>query len=164
MVLEWVNHGCPFVIKHYDCGNMQAVQKKYTDKGVVWLSICSSAPGKQGHMSNEEWVKENKAKKGAATAVLIDEDGAVGHMYKARTTPHMFIIDPKGNITYEGAIDDNPRGRKPAQVKAAKNYVAMVLDAVMAGKPAPVTKTKAYGCSVKYAGKGMKKGRRGGGA
>ena len=150
VVLEWINHGCPYVKKHYNAGTMQALQKKYTEKGVVWLSICSSAPGKQGHMSAEEWKKTNADKKALPSAVLLDPDGKVGRLYKASRTPHMYVIDPKGGMIYQGAIDDRARAFDPAEVKGAKSYVSAVLDAVLAGKASPHGKTTAYGCSVKY--------------
>ena len=151
VVLEWINHGCPFVKKHYKTGNMQALQKKYAKKGVIWLSVCSSAPGKQGYFKAEQWKKIQDKKGAMAKAVLLDPDGKVGRLYKARTTPQMVIINPKGGIVYDGAIDSKPYAKSLEQTKSADNYVAKVLDAVMAGKEAPVAKTKPYGCSVKYA-------------
>lgn len=150
VVLEWVNHGCPYVKKHYVTGNMQALQKKYTGQGVIWLSICSSAEGKQGHMTPEQWKAANEKMKVHATAVLLDPTGEVGRLYKARTTPQICVIDKKRIKVYEGAIDDQ-RSWKPASVKDAKNYVAVVLDAMAAGKEIPMRETKPYGCSVKYA-------------
>lgn len=149
VVLEWINHGCPFVVKHYSSGNMQKLQKTYTKKGVVWLSICSSAPGKQGNLSNDEWKAANKDKGSAATTVLLDPDGKVGKMYGASTTPHMFVIDRAGKVIYKGAIDDRPTP-KADDVKGAKNYVASALDAALAGKKVAVSSTKPYGCGVKY--------------
>ena len=106
VVLEWLNHGCPFVKKHYDGGNMQGLQKEYTGKDVVWLSIVSSAPGKQGHMSPEETNKTKEEKGSAATAILIDEDGTVGKLYDAKVTPELYVINPEGTLVYMGAIDD----------------------------------------------------------
>lgn len=149
VVLEWINHGCPFVKKHYDSGNMQALQKEFTAKGVQWLSICSSAEGKQGHMKAVEWRKVAKEKGGAATAILLDDWGKVGTLYGAKTTPHMFIIDPKGLLIYQGAIDDTPSA-DPADVKGAVNYVRSALGEAMAGKPVSSSTTKPYGCGVKY--------------
>lgn len=149
VVLEWINHGCPFVKKHYDSGNMQALQKEFTAKGVQWLSICSSAEGKQGHMKAVEWRKVAKEKGGAATAILLDDWGKVGTLYGAKTTPHMFIIDPKGILIYQGAIDDTPSA-DPADVKGAVNYVRSALDEALAGKPVSTSTTKPYGCGVKY--------------
>jgi peroxiredoxin len=150
VVLEWINHGCPFVKKHYSAGTMQKLQKTYGDKGVVWLSICSSAPGKQGHMKPEKWKQVNKKKGTLAKAVLLDPDGKVGRLYDAKKTPHMYVIDKKGAIVYRGAIDDRPRAFRPEEIREARNYVAEALNAVMAGKKPKVAKTEAYGCTVKY--------------
>jgi peroxiredoxin len=149
VVLEWVNHGCPFVKKHYGSGNMQALQTEYTAKGVAWLSICSSAEGKQGHHSAADWKALNAEKKGAATAVLLDPDGTVGRLYGAKTTPHLFIVSPDGKLIYRGAIDDNP-GVDPADIPTSKNYVRAALDEALAGKAVSVPATAPYGCSVKY--------------
>lgn len=149
VVLEWVNYDCPFVRKHYGSGNMQKLQKTYTDKGVVWLSVCSSAPGKQGHFSGSE-LKERIAKeKGAQTAYLVDEEGTVGKAYDAKTTPHMFIVDPKGTLVYAGGIDDIASTNQDDIAKSV-NYVSSALDAAMAGKPIATKGSKPYGCSVKY--------------
>lgn len=149
VVLEWINHGCPFVVKHYGSGNMQALQKEYTGKGVVWLSIASSAEGKQGHMEGAEWNKTIAEKKSAATAVLLDAEGMVGKLYAAKTTPHMFVIDPKGVLVYKGAIDDKPTADQ-ADVVGANNFVRAALDQAMAGKAVAKDSTTPYGCSVKY--------------
>lgn len=149
VVLEWFNHGCPFVKKHYDSGNMQALQKAYTKKGVTWLSICSSAPGKQGSASSEEHARTFSSKDGAPTAVVIDADGKVGMAYGAKTTPHMFIVGKDGKLLYAGAIDDK-RSPDPEDVKTSKNYVKAALDEILAGKPVSNSSTKSYGCSVKY--------------
>ena len=149
VVLEWINHGCPFVVKHYKSKNMQMLQKKYKKKGIVWLSICSSAPGKQGDLSVEKWKQTNNAYGAEPTAVLLDPEGKVGRLYKAKTTPHMYIVDKNGVIRYEGAIDDK-RSANPEHVKTSKNYVSMALDAMLAGKEISVKKSKPYGCSVKY--------------
>ena len=144
VVLEWTNYSCPFVKKHYANGNMQALQKKYVDKGVVWLSICSSAKGKEGYIETaEEWKKAAAERKVAATAILPDPDGTVGHLYGARTTPAMWVIDTKGRIVYSGAIDDTPSPM--ADPTKAKNYVAEVLDAALAGKEPTTPSTKSYG-------------------
>ena len=150
VVLEWINHDCPYVKKHYDSGNMQELQKKYTEKGVVWLSICSSAEGTQGHMTSKAWNEKTTAVKAAPTAVLIDADGTVGKAYKAKTTPHMFVIDKSGNIAYRGSIDDKADA-KADEIKKSKNFVALALDALIAGKEPEVKEQKPYGCSVKYA-------------
>jgi peroxiredoxin len=149
VVLEWTNHGCPFVKKHYETGNMQALQKEETAKGVIWLSIASSAKGKEGHMSAAEWKKAMPEYKSSETAVLLDENGKVGKLYGAKTTPHMFVINPEGNLIYMGAIDDKASYDK-ADVPGAKNYVRAALDEAMAGKPVTTAETKSYGCSVKY--------------
>jgi alkyl hydroperoxide reductase subunit AhpC len=149
VVLEWVNFGCPFVKKHYGSGNMQATQKKAVDKGVVWLSVCSSAEGKQGHMAAAEWNEEIAGRKLASTAVLIDESGAVGKTYGAKTTPHMYIVNPDGILVYKGAIDDKPSTNQD-DIPGARNYVLAALDESMAGKPVSTASTQSYGCSVKY--------------
>src|SRR5688572_18481143 len=149
VVLEWVNFGCPFVKKHYGSGNMQATQKKAVDKGAVWLSVCSSAEGKQGHMAAADWNEEIADRKMASTAVLIDESGAVGKTYGAKTTPHMYIINPDGVLIYKGAIDDKPSTNKD-DIPGARNYVLAALDESMAGKPVSTASTQSYGCSVKY--------------
>ncbi len=148
-MLEWINHGCPFVKKHYGSGNMQKLQKEYTAKGVVWLSVASSAPGKEGYMKADAWNKAIVDKKSVATAVLLDPDGVVGRAYGAKTTPHMFVIDAQGNVAYKGAIDDRP-STDTADVPGAKNYVRAALDSVLAGKPVETASTTPYGCGVKY--------------
>src|SRR5688572_13730544 len=149
VVLEWVNFGCPFVKKHYESGNMQATQKKAVDKGVVWLSVCSSAEGKQGHMDAADWNEEIADRKLASSAVLIDESGDVGKAYGAKTTPHMYIVNPDGILVYKGAIDDKPSTNKD-DIPGARNYVLAALDESMAGKPVSTASTQSYGCSVKY--------------
>lgn len=149
VVLEWLNHGCPFVRKHYDSGNMQALQKTYTGKGVVWLSIISSAEGKQGHVDAKGALADKTENKSHATDVLLDPTGATGMAYGAKTTPHMYVINPKGILVYQGAIDDKA-STDVADVKTAKNYVAQALDATMQGRSPAQAQTKSYGCSVKY--------------
>jgi peroxiredoxin len=144
VVLEWTNYSCPFVKKHYGPGAMQALQKTYTEKGVVWLSICSSAEGKQGFQKTEDWKKAVAEAKASPTALLPDADGTVGHLYGARTTPDMRIVDAKGFLAYSGAIDDDP-SMKSDPAKAKVNYVAQALDAMLAGKEPPTAETKAYG-------------------
>jgi hypothetical protein len=148
VVLEWLNHGCPFVRKHYDSGNMQALQKKYTSKNVIWWSIISSAPGKQGFVeapaAREEMIKNNSS----ATNILLDSDGKVGKLFEAKTTPHMFIIN-KGKLVYQGAIDDKIDTLKES-VSGAKNYLSLALDQILEGKPVTIHTTQSYGCSVKY--------------
>ncbi len=149
VVLEWVNLGCPFVKKHYESGNMQATQKKAVEKGVVWLSVCSSAKWKQGHLSAAGWNEEIADRKMASTAVLIDESGEVGRTYGAKTTPHMYVVNPEGILIYKGAIDDKPTTNKDT-IPGARNHVLAALDESMAGKPVSMASTTSYGCSVKY--------------
>ncbi len=149
VVLEWTNYECPFVRKHYDTGNMQALQKKFTGEDVVWLSICSSAQGKQGHFSPEKWKELVVEKKANPTAILLDSEGVVGNLYMARTTPEMFIIDPQGKLVYMGAIDDKP-GRDHEEIKTAVNYIEQAFAEIKAGKPLSMPVTRSYGCSVKY--------------
>lgn len=149
-VLEWHNKGCPFVKKHYESGNMQALQKEFTAKDVVWLTINSSAPGKQGHESAADALATAKADGAASTHVLLDEKGEVGKLYGATTTPAMYVIDKDGKLAYAGAIDDNA-SPDPETIKDAKNYVRAAIEALQAGKPVEVSSTKSYGCGVKYA-------------
>jgi peroxiredoxin len=149
VVLEWFNEGCPFVQKHYKSGNMQKLQKEYTGKDVVWLSINSSAEGEQGHVTPESAPKTVKEWNMDNTKILLDHDGKVGRMYGARTTPHMYVIDPEGKLIYQGAIDSKPTAN-PADINGAENYVKVALDNSMAGKPVENSSTKPYGCSVKY--------------
>lgn len=149
VVLEWTNPECPFVKKHYDSGNMQSLQKEFTGKGVVWLSINTSAQGKEGYVSPEmanEWIKQ---KESSPTALLLDRGGKVGKLYGAKTTPQMFVINPEGVLIYQGAIDDNP-SPDPSTIAEAKNYVRAALDQSMSGQLVSDTTTKSYGCSVKY--------------
>jgi peroxiredoxin len=150
VVLEWNNLDCPFVKKHYGSGNMQALQKKYTDKGVVWLTICSSAQGKQGYYEPAALQEMTKERKLASTAYLRDADGTVGKEYGAKTTPSMYVVAPDGNLIYAGAIDDKP-STDPNDIPGANNYVAACLDASLAGKPVATHTTVSYGCGVKYA-------------
>ncbi len=150
VVLEWINYDCPFVKKFYSVGAMQALQEKYTQKDMVWLSICSSAPGQQGHYSKEEWLRRIEQSTVKATAVLLDEDGTVGKAYGAKTTPHMYVVTADGNIVYDGAIDDK-RSTRAADIEGARNYVKEALKALQAGEAIKDAKTQAYGCSVKYA-------------
>lgn len=149
VVLEWFNQDCPFVVKHYGSGNMQKLQKAYTEKGVVWLTVASSAPGKQGHLTAEQATQVKSEQKASSTAFLLDPDGKVGKSYNAKTTPHMYIINPAGKLVYAGAIDDKPT-TDVADIAPAKNYVVAALDASLAGKPVEKASTTAYGCSIKY--------------
>ena len=150
VVLEWLNYDCPYVGKHYNSNNMQRLQEHATDQGVVWLSIVSSAPGQQGHFSNDEMNARTEAHSGHQDAVLIDAPGTVGRAYGARTTPHMFIINPDREIVYNGAIDDRPTP-DPASLDGATNYVRQALHAAMNGEEVATARTQPYGCSVKYA-------------
>lgn len=149
VVLEWINFGCPFVLKHYNSGNMQMLQAKFVTKDVVWLSICSSAPGKQGWFDEEALLSRIKKAHTHASAYLVDADGAVGRAYKAKTTPNMYIINPKGVLIYSGAIDDKP-STNPDDIKGSVNYVDAALISVLAGREIAVSKSVPYGCSVKY--------------
>jgi len=150
VVLEWINFDCPFVKKHYGSKHMQGLQTTYTGKGVVWLSICSSAPGKEGNYEGETLTKRIQTEGLKSTAYLIDSDGTVGRRYEAKTTPDMFVINPQGVLVYAGAIDDHP-STKPEDLQGAVNYVSEALSSAMSGKPVSTTWTKSYGCSVKYA-------------
>ncbi|MFN8846420.1 MAG: thioredoxin family protein [Bdellovibrionales bacterium] len=149
VVLEWFNKDCPYVKKHYDSKNMQALQKKYTEKGVVWLSVISSAKGKQGHQTAAEALKTQNENGSSATAILLDESGVMGKAYGAKTTPHMYIINPEGQVVYAGAIDDNDSA-SPKVIPKSKNYVVAALDAGLSGQKIEMASTKPYGCSVKY--------------
>ena len=149
VVLEWYNRDCPFIHKHYDSGNMQKLQDKYTKKGVIWFEVASSAPGNEGYLTATE-TEANRAKVGSkATATLLDSDGTIGHLYEAKTTPHMFVIDSKGILIYDGAIDDHNTADID-DIRLSKNYVAMALNQAMAGKEVVTASTRPYGCGVKY--------------
>jgi peroxiredoxin len=149
VVLEWWNHQCPFVVKHYKEGNMQSLKDKMTKGGVVWLTINSSAPGKQGHVSAAKATELMAQMKSKPTAVLLDHDGKVGRSFQAKVTPHMFLINPEGYIEYEGAID-SVRSTNPADIAGATNYLMAAYTEAKAGKPVTTPKTQPYGCSVKY--------------
>ncbi|MBT5872155.1 MAG: thioredoxin family protein [Candidatus Latescibacteria bacterium] len=149
VVLEWINYDCPFVRKHYESGNMQALQKKYTDKGVIWLAICSNRPGSQGNFENAEIERRRKNHGSTVTAYLRDDDGSVGRLYGATNTPHMYIVNPAGTLVYMGAIDSIASSRQ-SDIEEADNYMTLSLDAVLEGKAVPVSATKAYGCTIKY--------------
>jgi len=151
VVLEWTNNGCPFTRKHYESGNMQALQKKWTSRGVIWLTILSSAPGQQGYMTASDQNAYMAREHADPTAAILDPTGAIGHLYDAKTTPDMVVIDPSGKIIYEGAIDDHAT-TDPADIPHSKNYVNEALDEAMAGQPVAVAYTRSYGCSVKYSG------------
>ena len=149
VVLEWFNPGCPFVVKHYGSKNMQKLQEEFTGKGVVWLTIDSSAPGKEGHLTAEQAEKQITEWKIKSSALLLDPDGKAGQTYGAKNTPHMFVINPEGKVVYAGAID-NKATPNPADISSSTNYVKAALDESMAGKPVTTASTKPYGCSVKY--------------
>ena len=150
VVLEWANKGCPYEQKHYLSGNMSVLQREWTGKGVVWLSIISSAPGEQGNVTPAEENEYLKTMKAAPTAAILDPTGTIGHLYQAKTTPHIFVIDPTGKLIYQGAIDDKPTTDQ-ADIKRAHNYLNEALTSAMASKPVPTASTRPYGCSVKYA-------------
>ena len=149
VVLEWHNQGCPYTKTHYESGNMQRLQKEWTGKGVIWLTVISSAPGTQGFVTPSQENDYLKQMNAAPTAVLMDPGGSLGHLYAAKTTPHMYIIDPSGTLIYNGAIDDHPTS-DPGDIKSSKNYVTTALSEAMAGKPVTDAATRPYGCSVKY--------------
>jgi peroxiredoxin len=149
VVLEWVNPGCPFVVKHYGSANMQGTQKEATDKGVVWLAINSTAPDASDYKAPAAMAQWMKSQKAAATATLMDSDGTVGRAYGARTTPHMYIVNPAGTLVYAGGIDSKPSANA-ADIASATNYVKVALGETLAGKPVTQASTRPYGCSVKY--------------
>jgi alkyl hydroperoxide reductase subunit AhpC len=150
VVLEWHNNGCPYVGKHYRSGNMQRLQKEWTGKGVIWLTILSSAPGKQGYVTASEENDYLTKMQAAPTAALLDPTGEIGHLYDAKTSPQMVVINPEGILIYSGAIDDKPT-TDLEDVPTATNYVSLALEESMAGKPVQTSTTRPYGCSVKYA-------------
>ena len=150
VVLEWHNQGCPYTKKHYESGNMQKLQKEWTAKGVIWLTVISSAPGTQGYVTAEQENDYLKKMNASPTAALLDPTGVIGHLYEAKTTPHMYIINPKGLLVYEGAIDDKPTS-DPADITGATNWVAAALKETAASKQVSTPVTRPYGCSVKYA-------------
>jgi hypothetical protein len=150
VVLEWHNQGCPYVGKHYGSGNMQKLQKYWTGKGVIWLTVISSAPGEQGYVTAEQENDYVKKMNAAPTAVLIDPKGDLGHLYGARTTPQMFVINPQGELIYDGAIDNKPTTDQ-SDIAGATNYVTAALEQATSGKPVAMATSRPYGCSVKYA-------------
>jgi peroxiredoxin len=149
VVLEWFNPECPFVKKHYGSDNMQKLQQEYTSKGVVWLSIDSSAPGTEGSLTPEQAKSTMNSWKTHQTALLLDPEGKAGRAFGAKNTPHMFVINPEGKVVYEGAID-NKATPNPADIPSSTNYVKVALDESISGKPVTTATTKPYGCSVKY--------------
>ena len=150
VVLEWANKGCPYDQKHYLSGSIESQQREWTAKDVVWLTVISSAPGEQGYVTPSEENTYLKTMHAAPTAALLDPTGAIGRLYEAKTTPHIFVIDPTGKLIYQGALDDKPTTEQ-ADLKGARNYLNETLTAAMAGKPVSVASTRPYGCSVKYA-------------
>ncbi len=149
VVLEWHNHDCPYTMKHYESGNMQALQKAWTAKGVVWFTVISSAPGKQGYVTAAQENAYMKKMGADPTAAILDPTGAIGRLYDAKTTPQMYIIDPTGKLIYDGAIDDHPT-TDISDIKSSKNYVSSALTQAMSGHPVETAYTRPYGCSVKY--------------
>ena len=149
VVLEWFNPECPFVKKHYGSGNMQKLQQEFTGKGVVWLTIDSSAPGLEGNLTADQANAKMSEWKTKQTALVLDPDGKAGRSYGAKNTRHMFVINPEGKIVYEGAIDSKATPN-PADITSATNYVKVALEESIAGKPVSNANTKPYGCSVKY--------------
>src|SRR5204862_8328889 len=149
VMLEWFNPECPFVKKHYGSGNMQKLQEEFTAKGVVWLTIDSSAPGLEGNLTAEQANAKIADWKAHSSALLLDPDGKAGRTYGAKNTPHMFVINPEGKIVYEGAIDSKPTPN-PSDITSATNYVKVALEESLAGKTVSNANTKPYGCSVKY--------------
>lgn len=149
VVLEWTNHGCPYVVKHYRSGNMQAVQKAARKMGAVWISVISSAPGTQGHVSGPKANELTEARQAAPSKVVLDPKGVIGRKYRASNTPHMYIVGPQGKLLYMGAIDDKPTAW--GDPKGARNYVLAALSEIKSGKAVTQPSTQAYGCTVKYA-------------
>jgi peroxiredoxin len=149
VVLEWHNQGCPYTKKHYESGNMQFLQKEWTAKGVAWFTVISSAPGEQGYQTDSQENAYLAEMHADPTAVLMDSSGKLGHLYGAKTTPEMYVIDPSGKLIYEGAIDDRPTP-DVSDIKGADNYLSDALTEAMAGKPVLKSYTRSYGCSVKY--------------
>lgn len=150
VVLEWHNNGCPYVGKHYKSGNMQRLQRQWTNRGVIWFTILSSAPGKQGYVTASEENDYLAKMQAAPTAALLDPTGEIGHLYEAKTSPQMVVINPEGIMIYSGAIDDKPT-TDLQDVTTATNYVSQALEESMAGKQVQTPTTRPYGCSVKYA-------------
>lgn len=151
VVLEWTNHECPYVRKHYGSGNMQSQQKAATAQGVVWLQVISSAPGQQGYVDGAAAARLNAERGAAPTATLLDPKGDLGRLYGAQTTPHMYVIKPDGTLVYKGGIDSLATADK-ADIARAEPYVTEALAAVAAGRKVEKASTRPYGCSVKYGG------------
>lgn len=149
VILEWTNHDCPYVRKHYGSGNMQALQREATGKGAVWLTVISSAPGEQGHVSGPQAKKIAEDAGAGPSQILLDPDGVMGRAYGAKTTPHMYVIDADGRLVYMGGMDDRPT-TDPGDIKGARNHVAAALADITAGRAVATPSTRPYGCSVKY--------------
>lgn len=149
IILEWTNHKCPFVRKHYESGNMQKTQELATKNGAIWISIVSSCKGKQGYVTPEEAIEIEKRANAHSTHRILDENGEIGHLYGAKTTPNMFIINDKGILVYEGAID-SVADTNPESIKKATNYVLKALDDLNSGKEVEIPATAPYGCAIKY--------------
>jgi len=149
VVLEWHNNGCPYTRKHYESGNMQRLQKEWTSRGVIWFTVISSAPGQQGYVTAQQENEYLKRMNAVPTAALLDRQGDVGRLYAAKTTPHMFIINPDGVLIYDGAIDSKATTDQ-SDIATAANYVSQALGEAMAGKPVSAPTSRPYGCSVKY--------------
>jgi peroxiredoxin len=151
VILEWTNHECPFVRKHYESGNIPKVQKQAASQGIVWLQVISSAPGKQGYVDAETAKKLNQERGATPSNIVLDSSGAIGKLYAATNTPQLFIIDPKGKLLYKGGIDSIPSADAD-DIASAENYISSALNELAAGKPISKAVTKPYGCSIKYAG------------
>lgn len=149
VILEWTNHDCPYVVKHYGTGNMQALQKAARDRGITWLSVISSAPGQQGHVAPEKAKALTVERDALPTDIVLDPEGVIGRLYGARTTPEMFVIDEEGILVFAGGIDDKPSARW-STVEDANNYVRMALADLEAGRPVGIPTARPYGCSIKY--------------
>jgi hypothetical protein len=149
VVLEWTNHECPYTVKHYTTGNMQALQRAVTDRGSIWLSVVSSRPGSQGYVEGIEADKLTEDRQAKPTAVLLDPKGDLGRLYGAATTPHMYVISGGGVLVYMGGIDDQPTSNH-ASIQRARNYVREAVEAIEAGRPVAVASARPYGCSEKY--------------
>ena len=149
VVLEWINHGCPFVKKHYGAGNMQKIQETYTAKGVVWISVSSASKQSPTFLDEAALLKLSAEKQSKASHLVVDASGTIGKSYGAKVTPHLFVINKEGVLVYDGAIDSN-KSADPADIPKAENFVTKALDAVLEGKPVEKPKTEPYGCGVKY--------------
>jgi peroxiredoxin len=151
VVLEWHNNGCPYTRKHYESGNMQRLQKEWTGKGVMWFTVISSAPGAQGYMTADAENSYMAKMNATPTAALLDPSGDLGHLFDAKTTPQIIIINPRGTVIYDGAIDDHPTP-DPSDIPNSKNYVNAALEEALSGKAVDTPTSRPYGCSVKYPG------------